>query len=71
MEDAAARLQRFGAQLRIHLARAINFTAEVLLALFDHLLPALGQGAGSGLLFRSGRLIELLRLRRSEDSAEQ
>src|SRR5712664_1822996 len=71
VDDTGARLQRFSAQLGIHLARAINFTSEVLLAVVDHLLPAFGQGAGSGLLFRSGRLVELLRLRCSEDSAEQ
>jgi len=71
VDDTAARLQRFSAQLRIYLARAIHFTAEVLLALVDHLLSAFGQGAGSGLIFRSGRLVELLRLRCSEDSAEQ
>jgi hypothetical protein len=71
VDDAAARLERFGAQLGIHLARAINLASEVLLALGDHLLSALGQRAGSDLLFRGGRLGELLRLRCAEDSAEQ
>ncbi len=50
MDDADAPLQQlFSAQLGIHLALAIR--SEVLLAVVDHLLSALGQGAGSVLLF--------------------
>jgi hypothetical protein len=81
VDDAGTRLQPFSAQLGIHLARAINFAAEVLLAIVDHLLSALGQGPRSGLLFtlcvaeggdqdcrtfRSGRLVELLCACRAE-----
>jgi len=45
MDDARARLQSFGAQLGIRLALAIDFTAVVLFAIVDHLLPALGEDA--------------------------
>src|SRR6267142_2032628 len=85
VDDADAPLQQpLRAQLGIHLALAIR--SEVLLAVVDHLLSALGEGAGSGLLFtlrvaergdhdcRSfgrGRLVELRRPRRPEGSAKQ
>lgn len=61
-DDAAARLQPFSAQLGVHLALAMRSRSVVLLALVDHLLPALGQGRGQRPLHAPARVVCLLRV---------
>src|SRR5882672_6508282 len=86
MDDAGTPLQTFGAQLRVRLAPAIDLAAVLVLAVGDHLLPALGRSAVGGLLFTLSvrehedrvrrdracrRGFGFLRARRPEDGAEQ
>src|SRR5258706_3710059 len=82
MDHARAQPHAFGAQLGVGLALAIHFSAVVLLALVDHLLPASGEGAlivlpvalgigGGGAIYRDGRLGIPLRARHADESADQ